>query len=234
MVSSWNLSQQDGVRSTTDDTKTLALHVLAYVGFQKIYPFQSVTAPDPSLRPTSYRDSIAIILRNIFLILILPAWFYDVPFLPKRWKSVGLAIKFFQRYMEDQLIEENQLISEGKPGSGTLMSNLVRTSDESGTWEKGSSHQPLRRDEIFGNIFVFNFAGHDTTATSLIYSILLLAAHPEVQNWIHEELEFYLTGANPDLWEYGGVFPKLKRCRAVLVSDPAWPKFYTWLIFCAA
>lgn len=83
--------------------------------------------------------------------------------------------------MLDQLADEKRLIAEGKPGSGTLMSNLVRASEahhdvaggvnDARTKMDGKPQdtKPLTVDEILGNIFVFHFAGHDTTAISLAY-----------------------------------------------------------------
>ena len=76
---------------------------------------------------------------------------------------------------------------------------------------------PLTVDEILGNIFVFNFAGHDTTALSLASSMLLLVARPDVQEWMAEELNFYLKSGSSETWKYEEVFPKLRRCLAVLV-----------------
>lgn len=76
----------------------------------------------------------------------------------------------------------------------------------------------LTVDEILGNIFVFNFAGHDTTAISTAYAMLLLVAQPEVQDWISEELNFYIPDEKCEAWTYDTNFPKLKRTLAVLVS----------------
>ena len=109
------------------------------------------------------------------------------------------------------------------------MSDLVRASEvqqevagmgrSERAYMDGKLHEmrPLSVDEILGNVFVFNFAGHDTTATSLAYSVLLLVAHPEVQEWIGEELDFYLETDKSQTWRYEIVFPRLKRCLAVLV-----------------
>ena len=131
--------------------------------------------------------------------------------------------------MKDQLANERQLIVEGKPGSGTLMSNLVRASAEVSNNGNGQNTQSnlqskpskgLSINEILGNIFVFNFAGHDTTATALNYSMLLLTCHPQVQDWIYEELDYQLSGTDHNAWKYDETFLKLKRCLAVLVRRP--------------
>ena len=107
------------------------------------------------------------------------------------------------------------------------MSNLVRASDEVSQVRKATEKlggpgeafdlKPLTTEEKLGNTFVYNFAGHDTTAISLAYSMLLLVAHPEVQDWIADELDFFLDTEDRESWTYEENFPRLQRCLAVLV-----------------
>ena len=229
MVNSWLLESKDGSKNTSEDIRTLALHVLAYVGFQKSYPFASVAKTNGVRQPSTYRDSLAIILHNVLVVLVLPTIAFQIPFLPTKWRQIGWAITDFREYMLEQLTEEKRLVAEGKPGSGTLMSNLVRASEvqqevagvgrRERSYADGEAHEmrPLSVDEILGNVFLFNFAGHDTTAISFAYSVLLLVAHPEVQEWIGEELDYYLESDKSETWRYELVFPRLKRCLAVLV-----------------
>ena len=225
MLQSWTSKGTDGFNSTTEDTRTLALHVLAYVAFQKSYPYRSIAKQDfPDAKSMTYRDSLAIILENVVVVLVVPTAVYTLSFIPRSWRRIGWAIQNFRDYMLKQLDDERQLIKEGRPGSGTLVSNLVRASDEgrtSGT--RNPDMKPLTEAEILGNIFVFNFAGHDTTAIVLGYGMLLLAVSPKVQDWIHEELAHYLKSTDPSVATYGEVFPKLKRCFAVLVRTPNMP-----------
>ena len=115
--------------------------------------------------------------------------------------------------MPDELREEKRLIAEGKPESGTLMSNLVRSSEslpqvvqdekERDVKDgKESLMKPLSVDELLGNTYVFNFAGHDRTAISLAFSVLLLVAHPETQDWILKELNCFLDTSQKEDWRY--------------------------------
>ncbi len=225
MIEAWLPDKKGELRSTTEDTRTLALHVLAYAGFQKSYPFASTPKDDAAPRST-YRDALSLILKNILVILVLPSAVFRIPLLPSKWKQIGWAVTEFRQYMLEQLADEEQLITEGKPGSGTLISNLLRASrarpDEKAIMD-GRAHEfkALSVDEILGNIFVFNFAGHDTTAITLAYGVLLLVAHPEAQDWIAEELNFFLDNKDIETWKYDDVFPKLKRCSAVLVVRKA-------------
>ena len=85
-----------------------------------------------------------------------------------------------------------------------------------------SQHLPRRRtttlteEEIISNLFVFAFAGNDTTAVSMTNLLVVLSAHPEVQDWISEEICHYLPDDDMTQWDYR-TFPKLKRCLAVIV-----------------
>lgn len=109
------------------------------------------------------------------------------------------------------------------------MTSLIRASDEGAeikptnknTMDGSHLTHPrggLTKEEIYGNMFIFNFAGHDTTAQPLIFTINLLAAHTEIQDWMKEELDYYLPDDTLSNWSYEKVFLKLKRCLAVLVS----------------
>lgn len=151
--------------------------------------------------------------------MLLPPRLLWLPFLPKKLARVGKAIAAFRKYMAGVLDEERNLISQRKPGAGNLMSNLVRASEEALQPQSRQGPAGLTSDEIFGNMFIFNSAGHETTAHTLSYGILLLAAHPEWQQWIAEEVRHVLKDAPSEKWSYADLYPRLKRCRAVMVSS---------------
>lgn len=210
--------QSKGFTTTPDDTRTLALYVLAFVAFQRSYSFQSKSKTTfTNAKAMTYRDSLALILKNALIVMVLPESTFSLPFLPSSLKEIGLAIQRFREYMIEQVAEERRLVQAGQPGIGTLVSNLVRAGEAAGS-AKGATLKSLSESEILGNIFVFNFAGHDTTAISTAFAMLLLVAHPEVQAWVSEELRIYLPKSNPQTWAYNEAFPNLKRCLAVLVS----------------
>ena len=162
--------------------------------------------------------------------MVLPAKVFRIPCAPSKWSHIGWAITVIRDCMLTQLEEERRSVAEGQPGTGTLMSNLVRASDEGTQVMSGYSDalnhgvaagpKPLTVDEILGNVFVFNLAGHDTIAISLAYSMMLLVAHSVVQDWIAENLNFYLPDGNSESRKYEDAFPKLKRCLAILVLGP--------------
>ena len=217
-------SASDYPLSTIDDSRTLALHVLTYAGFQKSVPFKAV---DSAVDQVSTYRALSIILRNALLLMVVPHRLLALPFLPATLTQVAWAFNEFKRNMTDLIEQENILISQNKPGSGTLVSNLVRASEDNPDVVKNGvdnkadpklhKFKRLSKDEILGNIFVINFAGHDTTATALAYGVYLMAAHPECQDWLAEELNHFSTARDSLDWKYDEVFPKLKRCLAVMV-----------------
>jgi cytochrome P450 len=76
--------------------------------------------------------------------------------------------------------------------------------------------------EIAGNLFLFIFAGHETTASALVYIIHLLAIYPEWQDWAMEEVDSVLASFTDDAKpDFHGVYPECKRIRATLVSAVA-------------
>lgn len=205
------------------DTRTLSLDVLAATGFRRSYKFRASTESGTD-KARNYRESLGIVLDNALVIMVMPARIFTAPFMPKAWKRIGRAKVDFKQYMLDMLNEEQKLLDAGSPGTGNLMSSMVRLSAEQQSADTKSAKKETRGltlSEIFGKTFVINFAGHDTTANTLAYSVLLLAANPEIQKWVSEELDEVLRDPNSENWNYADNFPHLKRCQAVLVSSPA-------------
>lgn len=226
MVDAWMSCAEAGIQSFTKDTRTLSLNVLAATGFRRSYPFRS-SGQKGSHEAGTYRDALQTVLDNAIFLMLVPPRLLQLPLLPRSWARIGKAAADFKRYMIRMLDEESALLSHGKPGTGSLMTSFVRALDihqkdqifNMKTSNSGgqSRSKGLSIDEIFGNIFVINFAGHDTTANTLAFSMLLLAANPQVQSWVAEELHVVTLHEDSEEWDYNVLFSDLKRCRAVLV-----------------
>lgn len=101
-----------------------------------------------------------------------------------------------------------------------LVNNLVRACEEEGdgslrTEGSRASRAILTKDEIISDLFVFAFAGNDTTAITLTFLLAELAAHPDVQDWISEEIRHYLHTDDIATLNYQSC-AKMKRCWAVV------------------
>ena len=207
MMKEWSECGGKGTVSTCNDTMTLALHVLTSAGFGMSYSFKTGPGNLPAGHTLSYRDALAAVLHDIIPMFILPLSFFTLPFLPPRVRRIGTAITEFKAYMTEMVDQERRLITKRDPGTGNLMSSLVRASDQ-------ANEHALTDDEILGNIFIYNLAGHETTANTLAYTIHLLAVYPTYQDWLHEELVHIL--GDQETLNYEKHFPQLKRCLATM------------------
>lgn len=217
---------QKSTRSIADDARTLSLHVLSSAGFGKSYPFQGYLEASPTDVATSYKESLQTILDNCILLMVLGQDFLSKSWLPKRLRKLYQATLTFKQYMTEVYEEEKKCIADRKPGDGNLMTSLIRASTGANVTIDSENQGGLTESEIYGNVFVFNFAGHDTTAHTITFAVVILAANPSVQNWLSEELRYVLGDRDPEDWNYQAVFPRLKRCLAILVSSrspSSWP-----------
>lgn len=228
MAPSWADQGKMGTMETVPDIATIALHVLTSVGFGLSYPFHGGVRDLPAGHTMSYRDALALCLGNIITFSIFSRETLSRSFLPKKLRTLGIAVKEFQTYMEEMLSNERAGVEGRENESSHLMSALVQASDEArrSQDESGSHHVGLSDNEIFGNIFFFNLAGHESTANTIAASLMLLAAYPEFQEWLAEEIHQVLgSPKGAEGWKYEVVFPKLQRCLAVMVSQALYLRF---------
>ncbi|GAB1319536.1 Cytochrome P450 monooxygenase [Madurella fahalii] len=226
MIRYWTSMSEAGIPSVQKDTRTLSLNVLAATAFRKSYGFRG--SSERSVDETgSYRDTLQTVLDGVIPLMMIP---YNVlasswlP-LPKGLARIGNAAVAFKKHMTNMFEEEVAALDQGKPGSGGIMTAFVRAVDvhnreaAASTAVAKGDRKGLSIDEVFGNLFVLNFAGHDTTANTLSFATLLLAAHPEVQDWISEEVKLVTTDIpEEEEWDYKTIFPQLKRCHAVFLE----------------
>lgn len=236
MLEYWTQRAKQPIRSTHQDTKVFTLNVLAAALFNKVYDFEghAEKREEKHIKDTSYqyRDSLSTILASIIQIFIfgekgLKSWW-----IPESWKQAAIAMSTFRSYVHGLMNEERQFIKEGKSSNQHLVARLVQACEEDRPIndkklgrlesEKPSRKITLTEEEILSNLFVYAFAGNDTTAIALTNLLVHLAAHPETQDWIAEEINHYLPKDSNSSWDYE-TFPKLKRCGAVVVSCSPLP-----------
>lgn len=213
MLQYW--AKKQSITSSADDLRTLSLHVLTGAGFGKYFKFEGHDERG-STASANYKNSLQTILENCILIMALgpKALAAARPWLPKTWKLGVLAetCAEFQVYMTEMYEEEKAKLVRPDVGSvRTLMSSLVSASQAEAKTGTG-----LTESEIYGNMFMLNFAGHDTTAHTFTFAIHFLAACPDVQAWVSEEVRS-VHGLQHE-WDYTTDFPRLVRCLAVMLE----------------
>ncbi len=86
-------------------------------------------------------------------------------------------------------------------GAGITPENLLKGKD--------ATPQSLMDEEILGNAFVFILAGHETTANSLHFCLVLLALNIRSQRHLQADIDELGQGRPVSQWNYDDVVPKL-------------------------
>ncbi|KAI3400550.1 hypothetical protein diail_2751 [Diaporthe ilicicola] len=224
MDHSWRSASGSEIPSVQKDVRTISLNVLSATGFRnpgKSYPFHS--SSDSTVQSddeTGYRKTLSTVLDNAVLIMLIPYRYLKGPFVPKKLVEVGDASRAFKSHLTEMLEHETDALKERKPISVGIMSGFVHSLEthrkELKTSKDGNKGQEV--DEILSSLFVINFAGHDTTANTLTYNLYLLSVYPEVQAWLGEDISAVTQDAPVEEWEYQELFPRLPRCREILLE----------------
>ena len=221
----WTSKSEAGITGMQEDMRNITLNVLAATAFRESYDFIGSTIhQDRKAGTESYRDALFVVLKYSIHLMLIPYRFLNGPMVPRSLARIGRAAASLKASMMKMVLAESAALSQGKPGSGGVITHLVRALDRKTAQRTGSGDDVkkawkggLSDDEILGNIFVVNFAGFDTTSITLSFAMMLLAAHPEVQEWLHEEISSVTQSRPVDNWDYT-LFSRLKRCQAVFLE----------------
>ncbi|KAK8133660.1 Cytochrome P450 [Apiospora sp. TS-2023a] len=214
-------------RTLCDDSRTIALHAFMGVGLGAPQDFSTGARQRSGGRQFSFRDALTKVLHEIILTTVasqLPPAILKL--LPKYISEMKVAFDEAGLYIGD-LVRAQEEVSEAKTAAptekkpNTFLSTLVNnarddantTAEESTTG--GSRKKGFSKQDLMGNMFVMSFAGHDTTASSLAFTVSMLAVRPGHQKWIQEEIDEVLA-SGVDRGDYKAIFPRLKRCQALL------------------
>lgn len=234
------------VRSTQDDTTRIAFNVLSAAGYGLTFDFDDVEgqsglseADRAAGHRMSYRESLFLLLNNFWSLVLYfigrqVGW--PVAAMWGRVREIAVAKEEYAWYMRDMLKSEREKLRSGESpaeegrkkvtGKENLMSVLIRNSEEGAEGVEGSKTgkvgSVLSDDEVYGTLFIYNLAGHDTTAGALNYAVALMAARPKWQEWLAEEIDTVVKEDQSSL-RYSTVFPKLHRCLALMVSPSELP-----------
>ncbi|KAF1850415.1 cytochrome P450 [Cucurbitaria berberidis CBS 394.84] len=213
MIVSWTTPENatDGIFSVAKDTRTLSLNVLAAAGFRRSFNFRSSRAGKADTDSTSsYRNVLSTVLDNIIILMLIPHRYLSLPIFPKSLQRIGKAATEYKTHIEQMFEEEMTAFKQGTQGAGGLMTSFVRAlNTHEASLEGPKQSWGLSMDDIYGNIFVINFAGHDTTANTLAFSLFLLATEPKVQEWVTEELR--AVALDEADWKYGRISAPQRR-----------------------
>lgn len=223
------------VASTRGDLLKFSLNVLCGAGFGVKLPFkqlpqESTNDPNDVFKDTekppegfsfTFRSAVAYmnlrIMTVVLATMVIPKW---IPRALMPWlKSDFEAHRDLEAYLRKLISMGKAEKTADKPdNSQNLVQGLLmsRNKEAASGSSKGIGLTDL---EIIGNMHIFTIAGHETTATSLRFTLLLLALHQDVQDWLYEGVLEAAHGEPEDVaqWDYHRRFPKLITPLCVMV-----------------
>jgi cytochrome P450 len=219
MMQSWlpSTNRVDSVRipSFGNDTLRLGLNVItgaAYgcpLGWNENPPCASSTS-------LSYHASVEQLTEHLMSIFLTPRWLLRFARRDSTWGRAWEAYTAFGSYIRGMLDRERAHLDAGDGTEDNLLTALIRAEQMADEKESRS----MEPHEVLGNAFIFLFAGHETTANTLHYAMILLAQHPDIQELLLDEIdEVYDRAAleGRDQLEYELDFNRARWAFAIMV-----------------
>ena len=215
MLQSWRDSAAAGVRCIPDlrvDTMTLPFHVINKAGFGVDLPWvsESGTRGSASLATSAdtvgkghrltYREALHSAISHLFHIVILPTWLLRIA--PFRYATfLRIAHEETIAYLRELMVQKEGELRSGEGNAEKykgfdIMSALVSVKAErqkinarEGHLDSLEDQEALTEKSILANVFLMLIAGHETTATVLLLTLVELAINIEWQHKVQKELD---------------------------------------------
>lgn len=211
------------INTLEHDTMTLALNIIAHVGFglRLLWPGQKMpentdarskkygSHQPPAGHSMTFAQSLATVLERILMLLILPVGVLKIlPF--KATKAAFDARWNYEKYMQEFLQDKKEDALQGGDGQNQggmdIMGQLVGAKygkNSNSLKAKRSDEVQLSDSDIIGNSFVILLAGHETTANTLHFALIELASNPSAQRALQADVDRLLgRDSDPLSWNY--------------------------------
>ncbi|KAJ5791569.1 uncharacterized protein N7518_008580 [Penicillium psychrosexuale] len=203
-----------------DMIKKITIHVLSEAGMGAKAPWKSTDGEKPgSGFKMTYIESCKSVMASVTGPIIIPTtillnWPSWIPGY-RKMKQLGIAKREFPMHTEILLNQERRRVWDKKTSSGqsNIMSQLLQAAEK-----QENEANPLSKEELNGNLFLFTAAGFETTANTLSFAIVLLARYPGWQEWLFEEVDVLMPTDVLETPEYSSVFPRATRLMAVMLE----------------
>lgn len=129
---------------------------------------------------------------------------------PKSVRTPAEVVRDIKGYM-NELIRIARTEDTSSPEITNRSKNLLASIASVGEDEFSNS-------DIMGNAFIFSIAGHETTASTMQYALVMLALYPDQQQWFLKKLDEQLGDQEPSEWSYEDACKKLIAPLFLMVS----------------
>lgn len=173
------------------------------------------------------------LVSNVIKLVVIPSPILRLG--PSSWRALATAfheVKSMFRDMMDIEVKrqkmpstsaEQQHVKRGVLGeivnSGGLLEGNVENTSQNKEVDPAIV-AALSKEEVQGNIFMLALAGSRTTSDTLLFSCILLALHPDIQDWVVQDIDKAVADEDKDplKWRYQTLFPKLIAPLCVMVG----------------
>ncbi|KZT20304.1 cytochrome P450 [Neolentinus lepideus HHB14362 ss-1] len=180
----WASSGGGDIQSIDHHTSKFALGIISRCAFGLPFPwFNALT----NARESSFHNEISTVCEASVLRLAAPGWLWHLPF--KRLRNIDRAFQgvssFMTSFISSKKFELGSQVEGARLQTQDLLTRLVAASEAEGK-------NGLMDQELFGNVFMFLLAGHETTANALAATLGLLAVYQEEQDKVVEHIRHVL------------------------------------------
>ncbi|KAJ7927567.1 cytochrome P450 [Mycena leptocephala] len=201
----WNTKNVVDVPVIQDVTLKLAFLIISSCGFG----FQSTWATPPRSKDNEMpiQEALRLMADSQLFMLAAPNWLLHLPI--SRFKALRMARDRLSAFMQEQVVERKAEVAAGnqRPDAFTM---LVKANQDE------SSKYQLDDQELIGNIFLFMFAGHETTGHTLAGTLGFMAIHDDIQEEVFEQI---ISVVGPDREPQFEDYPKLDKVLAVFYES---------------
>ncbi|KAI9655442.1 MAG: hypothetical protein M1831_004857 [Alyxoria varia] len=197
------------------DIAKLTIHVFSYAAYGKRMDWHEPDDVRQRLRGSghtlNFGEAIQRSLDQMVTICLTPRFLLKNSPLPIHKKAYEAFVEF-RRYLEELRDQKQaEIIRQGPSARPNLLGAFVQASEFPGNPEhdKRDVNSIIGDSAVFGNMYIFLLAGHETTANTLVYALTLMACFPDKQKLLHAELDLVLGSRPSDEWTYDKDFAAL-------------------------
>ncbi|KAH9003544.1 cytochrome P450 [Lactarius hatsudake] len=188
----WGDSPEIVLDHCVDITLPIALFVVGVAGFGRRVTWTSDLTVPPG-HQMSFKDALHIVSSNLIIKMGVPNWAMK---LTEHTRRVNLAFDELRQYMVEMVHARRS--AETKEERHDLFSGLLDAAHDNPDGSVAITEQELigKCPLLYRNMFIFLFAGHETTAHALCFTFALLALYPDEQERLYQQIKEILVDTN--------------------------------------
>jgi cytochrome P450 len=219
------LEREGGTTEVLEWSTRVASEVLGLVGFSRSFDGFADDSSSDLQKTVSLFDNFNCLLKTMYHRATSPPFIEWLP-TKENWefaKARSQLNNIISRIVRERLVEEDQLDTSTTSTSATDEKDGIRSKKRKDLLSymmlKDEDGSRLSHQELFGNVRMFLFAGHDTSAATLAYALWELASHSEMQERLRQEVDEMFSKEPPPGSDDFMVIPAYKKIMQLQYLD---------------